>query len=307
MDNFAGSPAWKLVNDFTIHENQKLGSGRHFMRACVPKVLDIEVKSFEVIQFIEWPPSWGEQSRPEAYADRSYIKFNGDLDDKIIVFTMEGGEIGTFRTLTDATIRSIPAGQIGGIHKATVFDGIGYSGMASDEVPEKGLMEGEPGALSFIAANEEHHRSGEKTSPFLTATLFLDDDRFSRLLSTLLLGSKPVGTFKLQVLAELFESEVSASLSEPWMSRDYGLLMKGDVGANKRARIESIAISTGATKLQTDNAAFGQGSGLDRMLGIDDHRATEIAAPYNSRAHLSYQRYIFIALVVLILVTLLSN
>ncbi len=82
------------------------------------------VTGFEIIHFIEWPSNFG-KDRPEFYADSSYIKFSGDLHDKIIIFKMSEGSIGKFRTLTDATIRPLPRGGIGGKHKATVFDGIG--------------------------------------------------------------------------------------------------------------------------------------------------------------------------------------
>ncbi|RWO05483.1 MAG: hypothetical protein EOS07_24715 [Mesorhizobium sp.] len=306
MGDFSGSPKWKLINDFTIHEDKSLNSGRPFMRTCVPKRLDIEVTSFEVIRFIEWPSSYGEEIRADAYADRSYIRFDGDLDDKIIVFTMSDGEIGTFRTLTDATIRPLPAGQIGGNHKATVFDGIGYSGLSSRDVPAEGLMEGEPGVLSFLAEYEERHGDGGKTPASLTATLFLDEDKFSQLHGTLSLSPRPVGVFKLHVLAELFESEVSANLSEPWMSHDYGLLMKGSSIANAKARIESIAISTGETRLNEDDNDE-DASVIDKMLGIDSQEKAGVAAHDHGKALLKYQRYTFLALVALILITLFSG
>ena len=273
------------------------------MRTCVPKRLHIDVTSFEIIQFVEWPSNYREEKRPEAYADHSYIKFNGDFEEKIIVFTMTEGEIGSFRTLTDATIRPLPVGQIGGKHGATAIDGISYSGMSSHDVPPDGLMEGEPGALSFLAEYEERHGSGEKTPASLTAMLFLDDDIFSRLLATLSISPRPVGTFKLHVLAELFESEVSASLSEPRMSHDYGLLMRGSAAANTSAQIDSIAISTGETKLRADTGAHN-GSTIDGMLGIEDRKQTEVASPDHGRTILKYQRYIFLALLALILVTL---
>lgn len=50
-------------------------------------------------------------------------------------------------------------------------------------------------------------------------------------------------SFKLGILVELFESEVSASLSEPRMSRDYGLLTRGSVVASTNARLEYVMIS----------------------------------------------------------------
>ncbi|RWH71148.1 MAG: hypothetical protein EOQ86_28885 [Mesorhizobium sp.] len=290
------------MNDYTIHEDQNL-SDRPYMRTCVPKTMDVEITAFEIIRFIEWPSNYG-QAKPDAYADSSYIKFSGELHDKIIVFNMSDGEVATFRTLTDARIRPLPVGAIGGKNKATVFDGIGHSGMSSHAVPDLGLMDGEPGALSYLSDFEEPH--GGKTPASLTASLFLDDDKFSRLLAALSINPRPLRTFKLCILAEMFESEMSASLSEPWMSRDYGLLMKGTTIASTRARIESLALSTGVTALSSDfDGEDGDASVIDRVLGIEDGRRTE-AGSDPDRTLLKYQRYILIALLVLIAVTAFS-
>jgi len=307
MGDFADSPKWTLANDFTIHENQKLSDGRPFMRTCVPKRLDVAVTSFEVINYIEWPSHYGKDKRAEAYTDESYIKFTGDLDDKIIVFTMEG-EVATFRTLTDATIRPLPAGQIGGKHKVTSRDGIGYSGMSSRDVPAEGLMVGEPGSMTYLGEFEIQGDSGNKTPASLTASLFLDEDKFTRLLTMLTLSPRPVTSFKLHILAELFESEVSASLSEPWMSHDYGLLLKGTDIANTNARIESLALSTGLTNLKREDEIEEPGAVIDRALGVrlrPDGDSISFPAPSASgRPILRYQRLIFMALIALILVTL---
>ena len=306
MGEFSDSPKWKLVNDFTIHEDHNL-SDRSLMRTCVPKRLDIEISSFEIVRAIEWPSNFGEDAKPDSYADGSYIRFNGDLDDLIIVFTMADGEVATFRSLTDATIKPLRVGQIGGKHKATSFDGIAYSGMSSHDVPAAGLMEGEPGALTFLSEYEERQGSGDKTPASLTATLFLDEDKLSRFLAPLAVSSRPVKMFKLQVLAELFESEMSASLSEPWMTHCYGLLMKGDVGiASARARIEFISISAGETIMQKHDTNADRDAG-DLLPTMHAPRPTEVTIPDHSKALLRYQRYTLLALLVLIAVTLFSH
>jgi hypothetical protein len=249
MGDFADSRRWKLVNNFTIHTEENL-KDRPLMLTAVPKRLDVDVTSFEVIHFIEWPDSYGQEERPDSYADSSFIKFSGAFHDRLIVFAMERGELRSFGALTDATIRPIAAGQIGGKHKATVSDGFSFSGMSSQEVPAEGLMQGEPGRLTYLAEFEERSGSGDKTPPSLTANLFLDEDKFAGLLTTLSFSQRPVTALRLGIIAELFESEVSASLSEPWMSHDYGLLMKGTALASTRARIETVSLSTGETNLQ---------------------------------------------------------
>lgn len=306
MGEFDDSPKWKLVNDFTIHEDQNL-SDRPFMRTCVPKTLEIDVSSFEVVNQVLWPSSFGEkdEDRASAFEDRTYVRFEGTINDRITVFRMEKGEIATFRAVTDAKIRPLPKGQIGGKHKATVYDGIGYSGMTSRDVPEGGLMEGEPGGLSYLAEFEERD-GGPKTPASLTATLFLDEDKFKKLVVGLSLSPRPVTEFKLYILAELFESEVSASLSESWMAHDYGLLNKGSVVSTAAARIESLSWSTGVNVLTEPESE--DSSPIDRLLGIERPEASrESQAATLDRAALRYQRYIFLALVGLILVTLLTG
>lgn len=303
MGDFSNSTKWKLVNDFTIHEDRKLRD-RPYMLTCVPKQTDVEITSFETIRFIEWPDKYGDDERPETYEDRSFIRFNGDIDDRIVVFTMADGEIETFRTLTDATIRPLPAGSIGGKHKATSFDGIDYSGMSSRDVPEKGLMAGEPGSLSYLSVYEEPR--GGQSPARLSANLYLDEDKFFRLFASLADNSRPVKTFKISLLVELFESEVEASLAEPWMCHDYGLLSKGTAFARTGARIESVSISTGGTALTSDPNGEDDTSIVDHVLGVED-RAPTVAAPDPIRALLQYQRYILLALFVLIVITAFLN
>lgn len=308
MGDFADSPKWKLINDFTIHEDKLLSSGRPFMRTCVPKTIDVDVTSFEIIRFVEWPSNYGAE-KPDAYTDSSYIKFSGDLHHTVIVFSMGGGEIASYRTVTDATIRPLSPGQIGGKNKATVYDGIGLSGMSSQEVPERGLMEGEPGALTFLSAYEES--DGEKCDASLTASLFLDEDKFSRLMAAISINPRPPKSVTLGILAELFESEVSASLSEPWMSVDYGLLMKGSSIARTNARLEYIAVSTGNMKFVADDGDEDPSvidenpSVIDKVLEIGAEE--KVGVPDSGKTLLKYQRYTFLALLVLILITFFSR
>lgn len=307
MGDFSGCPNWKLVNDFTIHEDKNLRD-RPLMRTCVPQILDVEVTSFEIVRRVVWPdtPNKEDEPRPITYVDRSYVRFNGRFHDTINVFDMSAGEIAIFKTLTDATIHSLPAGSIGGKHKATSLDGISYSGMSSRNVPDDGLMAGEPGQLTFLTEFEEHPRRA-KTEAHLSATLYLDEDKFLSLLSVLSEKSRHVSTFSLRILAELFESEVSASLSENWMARDYGLLMKGKGFTHTSARIETVSISTGVTRLDRDVEAEDDNLRKTDRASESDERPPTIDLTDQSSIHLKYQRYILIAVIVLIAVTAFSH
>lgn len=304
MGDFSDSPKWKLVNKFTIYEDQNL-SDRPFMRTCVPKRLEVEVSSFEIIRYIEWPYTYGDDKRPEHYADRSYMRFSGNLRDRIVVFTMADGEVATFKTLTDATIRPLPPGAIGGKNKATFSDGIEFSGMSSRDVPDEGLMAGEPGSLSFLPKYEEPR--GGTTKSQLTAELHLDEDKFFSLMAELSDRSRQVTTFKVHLLAELFESEVSASLSEPWMTHDYGLLMQGTALAQTGVRLEGVAFSKGVTTIADGNASDEDDPSMFNKFTRAEDRNPSAPLSDPSRALVKYLRYVLLALMILIVVTLFSR
>ena len=242
MGEFADSTRWTLVNGRTLHTDHSLHD-RPMMLTSVPKSVDVDIDSFEVVRFIDWPDVEDRSQHPGTYADKSYLKAAGSLQDRIVVFDLVRGELATFREISDITIRPTAPGRIGGRYKASFSDGIGYSGMSSQDVPEGGLMVGEPGRLHYLPDHDDERR-GRKAA-HLSLTVYLDEDKLAPLLREIAAQPDRVRVLKLHVLLELFETETSASLSEPWMRRDYGLLMQSEWSAATAARLEAVNAGIG--------------------------------------------------------------
>ena len=91
------------------------------------------------------------------------------------------------------------------------------------------------------------------------------------------------------------------------MSREYGLLTKGAVVSSAAARLENIALSSGAISIG-DVAHGALSSSIEVPLGAAQVRAgTGVAPTAFERAALRYQRLTFWAVLGLIAVSLLSR
>jgi len=191
---FGETEGWTVVNDHTIHEEQKLSEGRPFMRTRVPKRLQVEVSGLRVVESIEWVgDNWiGElevddegnlvsdvpkEKREEGYERKRWISGKGHFDDKITIFSIPDGALMQFRSFKNVKISPLPSGMIGGKHKATISDGIGFSGMSSRDIPEGGLMKGEPGKLWLDTGEHEP----EVTEECLNAEVYLDEEQFDQI------------------------------------------------------------------------------------------------------------------------------
>ena len=249
---------WTFVNDFTIHEDREL-SDRPFMLTKVPKRLWLDLKDTRVVDAYDWSgASWvgemavnddgnlvsdkeTEDGEPK-YTQEPYITARAEIEDKITVFSVEEGALLQFDEIALVGISPTPIGKIGGKANATTLHGIGFSGMSSKDVPEKGLMEGEPGQLWLNT--DPFPERGRNEEPNLQLKLYLDEPQFKDLFSTLLANSEKVEKTTMNTVIELFENEVQASLNEPWMTSEYGLLKRDDKDwVSGRARIDGISIT----------------------------------------------------------------
>ena len=247
MVEFNESSRWTLVNGHTIHTDYPLHD-RPMMLTSVPKRIELEISSFEVVRVVDWPDRTDSSQQPGSHVERSYLKASASLLDRIVVFDMANGEIATFREISDVTIRPVLPGSIGGKHAATSFDGIGFSGMSSQTVPEGGLMIGEPGRLHYLPHHQDERRGPDPAH--LSLTVHVHEDRLAPLLAEIAAHPDEVRLIRLHVLIELFESETSASLSEPWMSREYGLLLQNEWSASTAARLETLSVVIGRRDLR---------------------------------------------------------
>lgn len=306
MGDFADCPKWTLVNDFTIHEDRNL-KDRPFMLTCVPQVIEVVVTSFEVVHSVAWPSQYGTDvgARLNTYTDQSFIRFGGTFSDSITVFQMSTGEIGTFEELTGGRISALPAGSIGGRNRASELDGVPYAGMTSHKVPDAGLMEGEPGKLLFSRRSQEAP-DGTEAQGYLTAELYLDEDKFISILETLREASS-IDDFKIYIQAELFESEMSASLSEYWMPREYGLLSKSEAFAQTHARLDRISVCTGVKQLTPSAHPESNVSVGVKPQAEPEVQARQVVLSQHSSENVRYHRYVLAALIVLIAVVAFSR
>lgn len=258
LTDYRDTENWKLVNDFTIHEDKQL-SDRPHMQTKVPKRLWIDLKDVRAVDAYDWSgDNWigelsvnddgdlvsddDQEERTAEYSQKRYVTGRGTFDDKITVFSLKEGALLQFHGIAHIRISAVPPNKIGGKNKATIFDGIGFSGMSSKDVPEKGLMEGEPGKL-FLITDPYPDRS-EDGEPSLQLELYLDEPQFEDLFTTLVANCDKLEKATMNTVVELFESEVQASLNEPWMTSEYGLLQHdGKDWVSARARIDGIQVA----------------------------------------------------------------
>ena len=253
---------WKIVNDFTIHEDRAL-SDRSFMLTKVPKRLWLELKDTQVIDAYNWSSASRDEGTTvnddgdivknkvknkeieddeRKYTHQPYIVATASVKDKITIFGIDEGALLQFDEIGHVRISPIPSGNIGGKSNASIMQSLAFSGMASRNVPVKGLMEGEPGQLWLNT--ESVPNSGENEETMLQLDLYLDEPQFDDLFATLLANSEKITKLIMNTVIELFETEVQASLNEPWMASEYGLLKRRDKDwVSGRARIDGISVA----------------------------------------------------------------
>ena len=229
------------------------------MQTKVPKQLRLDLKDIRVVDAYNWSgASWISEmavnddgnlvSDKETedgelkYTQKPYITARAEIEDEITVFSVEEGALLQFDEIASIQISPTPIGKIGGKANATIMCAIEFSGMSSKDVPEKGLMEGEPGRLWL---NTDPILGGATDEePNLHLTLYLDEPQLKDLFSTLLANSEKIEKITIDTAIELFENPVQAAFNEPWMTSEYGLLKRDDKdGVSGHARIDEISIT----------------------------------------------------------------
>ncbi len=245
MSYFSDTTGCTLVNNFTLHHAEIMNSGRPFMSTCVPHGIWVDLTDIEIIHGVEWQHGGFDKLPPGSadYKVGSRLVATGTFKDTITVFTVPGGRVAEFRELK-VQIRPTKKGSVGGEKKATTMDGVAYSGMSSTKVPDEGLMTGDPGTLAYIDPTKDQWPSDEK-KPYLILEGYIDEAEFSSMMQRMAVTAAPIRKGMLRMVAELFQNEVEASLSEPYYAQDYGLLLRGEdkTMAITRARSESLSVA----------------------------------------------------------------
>ncbi len=245
MSYFQDTAGSTLANNHTLHHPDKLSSGRPFMSTSVPRGVRIDLTDIEIVHAIDWVHD-GYNKPPEGapnYKVASRILAKGEFKDRITVFRVPEGGVGTFRTI-DVQIKPLPKGKVGGTKRATTLDGVAYSGMTSSDVPDGGLMAGEPGSLMYVDPTKDDWPS-DHTEPYLELEGYMDEAEFSALVHRMSVSSAPVRAASLYMVAELFQHEVDASLSEPYHPHDFGMLLRPEdkTYGTTRARADHFSIA----------------------------------------------------------------
>jgi len=243
MSEFQNCTDWALVNNFTINQKEEEGSKRPLMVTCVPNRLNIELRDFKLGFGVHWiDPDEDEINQKPHHKSEWSIVARGVMKDSVTIFHLQEGVISQFDLLDQVHITGIPNGDVGGKKNANSFVGFGFSGMSSRKVPENGLMEGEPGKIAYIDNRDSDYGDGRTQE--LCAELYVEQDTFNELIECLKKGYNDIEKINLSICAELFQPELDAALSEPWIKQDYGIRMKTEGGkyVSTNARIEDIQL-----------------------------------------------------------------
>ncbi|THK37640.1 hypothetical protein EHS39_13465 [Ensifer sp. MPMI2T] len=254
MSYFSDTKGCTLVNNFTLHYPDKLSSGRPFTSTCVPQGIWVDLHDIEIIHTIDWQHGGFEKQAPgnPEFKVQSRLIAKGTFKDTITVFRVPEGRVASFREL-DVQIKPIKKGAVGGETKSTTLDGVGYSGMTSRTVPDEGLMAGDPGTLLYVDPTKDEWPS-DHDKPYLQLEGYIDEAEFASLLQRMAMTSAPIRSGVLRMVAELFQHEVDASLSEPYHPHDYGMLLRGDdkTYGITRARSETVSVAYKPIMLQPE-------------------------------------------------------
>ncbi len=289
---------------------------RPFMTTCVPKSLYLNLTDITVVYGANWSGGdhFGLDTENQVDVDGSRFDFEhrivakAKLDHDITVFRVPEGEVKKFKEIAFVTIRADRSGTIGGIQRATTITGISYSGMSSREVPEQGLMEGEPGSLYYVDATDDKYDRELGGQRYLGLELYMPKEQFERLIENVVSSSLPIKGASAYTNIELFEYEVDASLSEPWHRHDYGLIQHGRSFelTSSRARLHTLSFFFSTPPIQSESESD---DGEDVVL--DPIRAAVVTPAEDTNEELTatvrkYGKFV-IAVGVAILIVLLAK
>lgn len=232
-----------LVNNFTLHHASQKNDGRPFISTCVPQTVHLDLHDIQITHAVEWQDKDYVEKTPDTpnFKNSATLTARGTTRDTITVFRVPDGGLGKFKDM-EIQIKPLRKGVVGGKAQASSIDGVKFSGMSSQTVPDAGLMDGEPGKIFYVDPQGDWW--DKRSEPYLSLEAYLDEAEFNALLQRLSVTAAPIARGLLQITAELFENEVDATLSEPFHPKQYGLLMKGEKTYSvwTRARVDRVQV-----------------------------------------------------------------
>jgi len=213
-----------------------LRNGEEFM-LCEPHSIHFDISKIATGATSSWTATSRlseDASENEGFQHLNWIKVAGSTDDRLSVFSLEGGLIHRFDFIEEITIypETTAHGPVGGAYRATTTDRI----FRDQQIPEGGYLKGEPGSL---------HYWDDDGDAKIYMTLFLDPERFAIMFNQVH-GHEDIASGRLSVIAEMFESALQRRAREGHFD-EFGMLISDDhrIGAHVPVRLENLTLQCG--------------------------------------------------------------
>ena len=243
----------RLLNEFTILEENDSDNRTH---ACVPQSLHMRLLNVRLVDNTEWQTDikpddcFVDGTTFEATSKRGYSynqRIIGDveLEDFISVFDTSGALLKSYipGDLISFTLDPDDEHAIGGRFNATSSDGIFFSGWSPKELPNDGLMVGEPGKLGFS--------NFDGNEPHLWFELEIYKDNFQKIFETIKNSCVPLAELRVAVTVQLFQDQIDAAIGYESPVQRY-LYLEGTDSfsgwSRHRARLDSVTTYLGSSK-----------------------------------------------------------
>ena len=242
MAEFSNTQGWRLVRPVEIREpaQEVNGKPKEFSLYLHPQLLFLELQDVVVRSAFRWREIYIsgdenqegrlERDRPD---HRRYISATASLKHRIHVFRVDGPQVAVWDD-QPISIEIYPDDRGEAATWARRVDG-----MSGDEMPDEGILVGEPGRLSYFGPQKPLTWHEEAQPAQLILSLYAPKTELEPLLKDLIRSPRQASKLLLSVEAELWEGEVERFFSEQTPVRDYGLLAKSSNSdhASTKARI----------------------------------------------------------------------
>lgn len=250
---------------------------------AIPTSIPLILHDFQVSDIWSWQTSEDLEDASAAverrFLSEPFIKSKGTLEkDHIAVFEFPKGTVNHTSELYEVQIRPLDPKNIGGEQNFGTSEGIPYLGYGSSpDIPEDGLMKGEVGRLRAWPKDDTYFPDMPEYS--VCADLFVSDDVFYELRSILASPFRGRCIVRADMVAQVFQHEVDAALSEPWHPQTYGLRIFGrGSAAYAPARLSVLRIDRSVASDSNQESLLDDSRGeLDLEEGGSNF--TEVALP----------------------------
>ena len=245
------------VHQWAFKQASENGSRSMDVRA-IPVSLSVELSEFEVTNVWSWKDRFALKAEAEVneqmsgtdadvtrgFDVTSFVKCKGRLEkNQVSIFEFPSGTITETNEFFKIIIRPGPTGRIGGDDNHGPSSAHAYLGMGSSslEIPVEGLMKGEIGSIRAYPKDDQYFAGDPDFA--LRAELYVTHEVFEGLVEILVTFSEQPIKAVADIVAQLFQHEIDAALSEPWHGQNYGLrVFEEERIADAPARLELLRL-----------------------------------------------------------------